>query len=124
MTDPFSIIVGTVGIIGVGGQVVQSARDFNDNYRHADKQMQHALSQLEILQSTLESTPLQLHPRLAAAQSSFEAISGNFPDDLRSDSRRARLRWAAKNKGKATEILSQLKEMEISTIFALQLEHL
>jgi hypothetical protein len=122
MTDPVSITVGAIGIAGVGGQAVKAARDFRASYRDAGKEIRHAKSQFETLQSTLESTYFKSHRKSSTAQSSFEAIGNNFPADLRSDSRKAKLRWAATTKGKVAEILGQLKETEISTILTLILD--
>ena len=121
--DPFSITIGTIGVAGVGSQIAQSARDFHGNYRGANAQIQHARRQLAMLQSKLENPILQSHANFAAAQSSFEDINERFPGDLCSDSRRARFRWAAKRKAEVSALVDQLKETEISTTFALQLEH-
>ena len=122
MTDPFSISVGAIGIAGFGGQAMKYARDFRANYRDAERQIRHAKSQLDILQLTLGSTYFQSQGKPFVAQSSFEAIEHDFPGDLCADSRRAKLRWAAKKKGKVAEVVGQLKETEISAILTLILD--
>ena len=119
--DPFSIACGAIGVVGVGGQLFQSSSGLICNYRQAEKQIKHAQSQLETLQSTLEDLTLQSSPKCLAAQASFRDIRGSFPAELRSDSKRARFRWAAKDRGEVRGFIDQLKETEISTTFALQL---
>jgi len=121
--DPISITFGTIGAAGVGGQVVQSSREFRSNYRNAAEQISHAQSQLEILRSTLNEPALKLNAKCSKAQYSFKTISENFPNELRSNSKKARFLWAWKHKGHVSELISQLKETEVSTTLALQLEH-
>ena len=120
--DPLSITLGTIGVAGVGGRIMQSARDFGTNYRNANAQIKHAQSQLAILQSTVKDVSLKSNSKCSVAQSSFEAISESFPNELQSDSKKARFMWAAKHKGQVSGLVNQLKETEISATFALQLE--
>jgi hypothetical protein len=124
MTDPFSLAVGAITIAQVGGLAAKYARDIRSNYRDAEKQIKHAKTQWEMLQSNLGSTYFLSNENCSAGQSSFEAIGHSFPDDLRFDSRRARLRWAAKKKDNVAEVLGQLKETEISMILKLLLDQM
>ncbi|KAH8586068.1 hypothetical protein B0O99DRAFT_695856 [Bisporella sp. PMI_857] len=122
--DPFSVVAGAIGIAGVGGQAVQAvqtARDFFGDYHHGEAQMMHVKAKSDILESIRQSSPIKLNPNLVAAQSSFETISASFPGNLHTGSRRRRLLWAAKDKERATRLLGQLAEIEISTILALHL---
>ena len=121
--DPLSITFGMIGAAGVGGQIVQSTRDFGSNYREASTQIKHAQSQLAILQSNLKDIS-QSDSKCLVAQSSLEAISKNFPNNLQPDSKKARFLWAAKDKRRVSEHINQIKEIEISTTFTLQLEQL
>jgi hypothetical protein len=123
--DPFSAVVGAIGVAGVGGQAIQSAVGFHSNYRRAEAQTKHAQSQLATIQETLQDEYFQLNAKYSAVQSSFEAIGKSFPGELRSsESTRARLTWAAKNKRITADALGQLKETELSTILKLQLEQM
>lgn len=54
MTDPFSIVVGAVSIAGLGGKAAEAAYKFQGDYRRASEQIDHTLTQLEVLQSYLE----------------------------------------------------------------------
>lgn len=65
--DPLSISFGVIGVAGVGGQIVQSSRDFGSNYRDAAEQINHAQSQLTILRSTLKDPALVSNSKLAVA---------------------------------------------------------
>jgi len=121
MGDPFSAAVGALSIAQFGGHAVRYTRDIRANYKDADKQIKHAKAQLEMFQSNLESITYQSHENTSVAQSSFDAIGQNFPGDLSFNSRRARLKWAAKNKEKVAELIGQMKETEISTILTLLL---
>jgi len=123
--DPFSVIASAIGITGVGGQAVQavqSARDVCGNYRHAAEQMQHAKAKSDMLESFRQNSSMKSNPKLAAAQSSFEAIGSSFPDNLHPSSKRRRLLWAAKDKERTTKLLAQLTEIEISAILSLHLD--
>lgn len=120
--DPFSITCGAIGVVGVGGQLLQSSGNLIGNYRHAVTQIKHAQCQLEALQLTLEDPTFQSNPKCLAAQASFQAIRDCFPAELRSNSKRYRFRWAARDQGEVQGLINQLKETEISTTFALELE--
>jgi hypothetical protein len=123
--DPFSVIASAIGIAGVGGQAVQavqSARDVCGNYRHAAEQMQHAKAKSDMLESFRQNSSMKSNPKLAVAQSSFEAISSSFPENLHPSSKRRRLLWAAKDKERTTKLLAQLTEIETSAILSLHLD--
>jgi hypothetical protein len=120
--DPLSITCGVIGVMGVGGNLVQSSSSIIGNYRHAETQIKHAQCQLETLQSALEHPSLQSNPLCSASKTSLKAISERFPTGLRSDRKRARFRWAARDGGEVRGLVDRLKDTEISAVFALQLE--
>src|ERR1700710_1325643 len=113
---------GNRGYGSWGGKLVESSSSIIGNYRYAETQIKHAQCQLETLQSALEHPSLQSNLICSASKTSFKAISERFPAELRSDSRRARFRWAARDGGEVRGLVDQLKETEISAVFRLQLE--
>ncbi|PVH84399.1 ankyrin [Cadophora sp. DSE1049] len=115
MADPFSIFVGAVGIAGLGGKAVEAVHEFHGNYKRASTQIGHARAQQELLQFSLQGPPIsQIHEPLEALRSSLQAISESFPEDIDSETKRGKLKWAARQKMKVSETLSHLKDVEIS----------
>jgi hypothetical protein len=120
--DPISATFGAISVLSTAGEFIQSSRTFAHNYTNAQTQIRHAECQWAALSSTIHDLSLQINPKHAGAQTSFEAIRERIPGDLRADSKMARIRYAAKQKGKVAGLVSQLKDTEISTTLALQLE--
>jgi hypothetical protein len=121
--DPLSVTASVMGIIGVGSQAVQSAREMCGSYRDAEAQMKHAKAKSDMLEAIRQNPSLMSSPKLAVAQSSFEAIGASFPANLHVESRRRRLLWAARDNEKATRLSAQLTEIEILTMLSLGLDH-
>jgi hypothetical protein len=122
--DPLSVFCGTVGLASVGSQAITSAHEFRGNYRRAANQIQHMQAQERMVQSHLEHETLHSHTKFTALHSSFETIAHSFPGTLRSDTKRARFRWAFTDKSEADRLIGQLKDTEISGSISLLLENL
>ncbi|KAF4624313.1 hypothetical protein G7Y89_g13859 [Cudoniella acicularis] len=125
--DPFSLATGVIGIAGVGVQAVQtvqSARELRGNYRDADAQMKHVKAIFDMLESIRQDSSIKLKSKFAPAQSSFEAIGASFPRNLHANNTRRRLLWAVRDKDRATRSLSDLTDIEITTILILLLDQL
>lgn len=119
--DPFSLTVGAVALVATGTDVLQSANTVRDDYCKARKQTANLRTQHVMLRENI-ATLSRLKSDHTAWQTSLQAIEEEFPNNIDSDSKKARLRWALKDKKKATNIVTQLKETEISTILSLQSE--
>lgn len=122
MTDPFSISVGVLAVLGAGAKAVEVSHALHSNYRDAGDQVLHAQLQhvllkenIQLLAKTNTSTS-----STAQIQSSLAQIEKDFPS-FPTSSRRSKLLWALKNKNKVDEELHRLKETEISAILALLL---
>jgi hypothetical protein len=127
MTDPFSLSVGTISLLSAGAQAVKAINELHSDYRDAGKQAIHARAQHVLLRENVllaksHNTSLQSRPKILASQLALERIEEEFPANFRSDRKRDRVRWALKDKSKLKDPVCRLKETEISTILALQLQ--
>jgi hypothetical protein len=129
MTDPFSITVGTLSILGASAKAVQTIDGLHSDYRNAGKEVLHARAQHVLLRENIRlakalNTSLQSRSKISASQLALETIEEDLPTTLRSDRKRDRIRWVLKEKRKFREQASQLQETGVSTILALQLQAL
>jgi hypothetical protein len=125
MTDPFSLIAGTIGIFEALFKVAKYARTVGFNYLKSEMQIQHFHSQVAILQRIVQTAPLvaTFHsiPGFEILQNSLYALE-KLLEKLGSSSKRTRLRWALHDKDTIAEIQGSLKDIIFSTILDLQLQ--
>jgi hypothetical protein len=122
MTDPCSLVMGTIGVIGVGTQAFKSTYSFIDSYRCAGKEVSHIHFQGEAILSYLEDDCLILNEQLAFIHSSFLAIEKEFPHNLHANTTWTRLCWANGHKSKVAKLIAQMKQTETSAILLLVLQ--
>jgi hypothetical protein len=126
MTDPLSISVGAITLLGAGAKAVELSHALHSSYRNAGKEMLHGRTQHVILHENVQLaraiTEDSRHFQISASQASLERIQDEFPSGLRLEKKRDKLLWALKHRGKVGELLSRMKEIDISTSLALQLQ--
>lgn len=126
MGDPFSTSAGVLAVAGVGINVVKLAKGLYEDYQEAPRLAKHVLSQHDLLRANIKTTGKSRSRHsasLTVARSSLEAIESNFPH-ISSDSPKGRLRWALRDKREFKGVQDELRDVESSTILALQLEQL
>jgi hypothetical protein len=124
MTDPLSITVGGISLAAIAYQGVQTSCNLYGDYRDAEKLRRHAWTQLDLLHSNVDVTSSLANSKLAAAQSSFEAIEQDLRQELRGrdSNRRTRVAWIFKGKKKTAGLIAQCKDTELSACYTLQLD--
>lgn len=125
MTDPLSLTVGTIALMGAGATAVDVTHKLLSDYRDARLQMLHARDQHVLLQGNVQLAKANTSPQcpytITSSQSLLERIEKDFPSDIRLDRRRDRLLWAFKDKKKVRENLDRQMKAEISSVLSLQL---
>lgn len=68
MADPFSIIVGVAGVLGVAAQTLRLAKTYVDEVRHKDEAAAEFLRELNVLHVNLSRLDQFLHRENAGAR--------------------------------------------------------
>ncbi|KAH8587899.1 ankyrin repeat-containing domain protein [Bisporella sp. PMI_857] len=125
MADPLSIFVGAVGLAGAVGHVYKSMKTYKKDYKEAETQIHHAQIQKSMVQSHLASDIIITDSEFTAAQASFHTIEkglSQIPSNpCEKMSKRTRAGWAVHGKDITDKNISQLKDIEISTILEVSL---